>query len=632
MATDMGNGIMAPDTVDGISPSGVAEMRAIAAGASTAIDAAKWKKGRLPNGTNVNTFTDPGIWVIPSQTAADSMIGLAEKYPSILVVTGDPAGSTIIHEQLQIVHLRGRTYSRVSGGNTGGGPFFAWSDRGVDLGRVSAGFDFDTLGEGRAAVAAPTNTAVLNLPAGAGPGFCIGYQPFSFQIMRAQMYFEYGGIGGNGRVWARASAGTTTWAPWREITSTSGGGGNVNYAVENPFANDQRKQWFIRRRGGYIGTGKLGAVAIRLDHGAGNLRDLVLDDLVSRSLPWGMAINPSPERIGIPENAGITWTTYREWARCKGMEPWNHSLTHGQALDTASWVSEIIGGRDLLQESMPESAIEGWMVPGVGTNGYGGQSSTNKIDSFFGYEAGRIIMSSHAVSSGYGGGDVRPQVGALVDGQDHFGLDGAITSAETISVIQQAQDTGGTVQLFLHPSQIGLADMTTVTVLRQIWDFLAAERDAGRLLILSPSGLLLADPSKDTRHNLVRFGAFANRNGRDWTSAWLDRTGWAVSGSTVTTTTGGVLRQVIPENTLKHCRGALYEIVAEVSSTSGAVARIGSSTLAGALKDVTITAGQTRVIRQLVTLPLNSSADFNVSVGRVSGGDLTVSNVALQPV
>lgn len=601
----------------------------------TELERAKWLKGELPNGTNTNTFKIPGLWIIRSVAHAETMTGLAENYPSLFLVEGDPVGSTIIFRQKQIIHGSGRVYARMS--SEGSSTYLPWSDTGADFGDAPAGYDFNTLGEGRIAVKAPNHTTMLNAPSGAGPGLVVGFVSRTFAIFKAQIYFEYGGSGGQGgKIWARTSNSFTTLGAWKDLTATSSGGGGggseLDYSVENPFANDQRKQWFIRRRGGFIGTGGKATVAIRIDHGAVNMRDLVLAELVRLSLPWGMAINPAQTRLDLPENAGVTWADYNEWARVKGMEPWNHGYSHVQALETSELMQQIVGGRDLLQENMPASAIEGWMVPGVGANGYGGQSSTNAVDSYFGYEAGRIILSSHAVASGYGGGALRPQLGALVDGQAHLGLDSAVTSSEIIAQIQEAQDIGGAIQLFLHPSQIGLADKTTVTVLNEIWEFLAAERDAGRLIMLSPSGLLLADPAKSTRANLVRFADFKTKNGRTWTNAWQNTTGWSANADGVTTSTGGLLTQTIPETTIKHCRGALFEIVAEVSSTDGVTVQVGSSTLAGALKSVTLTAGQTRTIRQHVTLPLNSSAAFNVTVGRVSGGALTVKNMALQPV
>lgn len=596
---------------------------------AAAVAGANPLKGRMPNGTNVNDLKVPGVYIISSLSNAQTMVNVAAAYPSIFIVQGDPAGSPLIFKQTQYVHGTGATYERMSSEQGG---FTTWRDMGGDFGTATENYDLDTLGEGRIALTNPTHLTVLNRPSGAGPGMVLGFKSRTFSIFRAQMYLEYAGAGGQGgKVWVRTSDSFTTLSAWKDLTAVAGAPVSGGTVAENAFANEQRKQWFIRRRGGFIGTGGKAAVAIRIDHGAANMRDLVLPDLTRLSLPWGMAINPAPARIGLPESAGVTWADYNDWARSKGMEPWNHGHGHIQALTTAELQQQIIGGRDLLQENMPASAIEGWMVPGVGTNGYGGQSSTNEVGSFFDYEAGRLIMASHAVSSGYGGGGVRPQVGRLVDGQSHVGLDSVTSASVIISLIQQAQDTGGAIQLFLHPSQINLEGMTTPAVLKEVWEFLAAERDAGRLVILSPSGLLLADPTTTRRHNLSRFADFKTRNGRTWTTAWTNTTGWSLGADGVSTTTGTTLSQNVPEALIKHCRGALYEIVAEVSSTSGATARIGSTTVS-ALKDVAIAAGQTREIRQYVTLPLGSSAEFNMTVGRVSGGDLTIKSVALQPV
>lgn len=585
------------------------------------------QKGRMPNGTDVNTLKVPGVYIISSLANAQTMVNLATVYPSIFIVHGDPAASTILAAQTQMVYgVAPKKYERISRTST---EWNEWDDttvrKGPFRGRMPAGTDVNTLKEpGTYIIGSLAQAETMTNLAEVYPSvFIVEGDPSASTLVFKQAQ----SVHGSGRVYERTSGQGVPFTPWELRSSGSGS----NAPAENAFSNEQRKQWFIRRRGGFIGTGGKAAVAIRIDHGAANMRDLVLPDLTRLSLPWGMAINPAPARLNLPESAGVTWADYNGWARTKGMEPWNHGHGHIQALTTAELQQQIVGGRDLLQENMPASAIEGWMVPGVGTNGYGGQSSTNEVGSFFDYEAGRLIMASHAVSSGYGGGGIRPQVGRLVDGQSHVGLDSVTSASTIISLIQQAQDTGGAIQLFLHPSQINLEGMTTPAVLKEVWEFLAAERDAGRLVMLSPSGLLLADPTTTRRHNLARFADFKTRNGRTWTTAWTNTTGWSLGADGVSTTTGTALSQNVPEALIKHCRGALYEIVAEVSSTSGATARIGSTTV-GALKDVAIAAGQTREIRQHVTLPLGSSAEFNMTVGRVSGGDLTIKSVALQPV
>ena len=67
-------------------------------------------------------------------------------------------------------------------------------------------------------------------------------------------------------------------------------------------------------------------------------------------------------------------------------------------------------------------------------------------------------------------------------------------------------------------------------------------------------------------------------------------------------------------------------------SPAGGVARIGTTSLPGGLKDVTLPASTTwRRVRQFVTIPLDADESWNVSVGRVSG-EVHITDIRLQPV
>ena len=299
--------------------------------------------------------------------------------------------------------------------------------------------------------------------------------------------------------------------PWQRIETT----GSIAETAQRPHDNAQRKQFFLRRRGGTIGTGGVGAVALRFDHGAVNFRDIVLPLLLEHGLPSGLAINPGQSRLDLSENDGVTWDEYRTWAALDGVEPWNHGMTHGEAVTPESLSDEIVASRDLLQQQIPGSAIEVRMAPGGGAD-YEGQTAASDVGTFTDYPAGRMILASHAVASGYGGSHVRPATGTLIDGQRHFTFD-TTTSFYTLGVLlEETQDTGGALQLMMHPSQIGVAGATK-SLLRTLFEWIAAERDPGRLIVLSPSGLLLADASHSHRRNLVRFGDLRSTGTRTWT-------------------------------------------------------------------------------------------------------------------
>lgn len=416
---------------------------------------------------------------------------------------------------------------------------------------------------------------------------------------------------------------------WQKFEASDG----ATQMSQNPHANAQRKQWFVRRRGGTIGTGGVAAVALRFDHGAVNFRDIVLPMLREFGFPASLAINPGPDRIAMDENAGVSWEDYQAWAAVDGVEPWNHGMTHGGNAVFEILRREIVESLELLQSNIPDSAIEGWNPPGGAAN-YGGQNLTQDMDSMYGYLAGRMILASHAVSSGNGGSHLRPNTGQLMDGQRHFTIDGVRSLSTITNLIQEAQDTGAGVQLMLHPSQIGLPDMVTASFLRQLFQWIADERDAGRLLVLSPSALLLADQSHTHRYNLARFGDFRTFGPRIWSDIWTGASGWARRDGGgfyyAATTTSGLLSQSLRDVVVKQHRGALFEVSALVRAPSGGTARIGTATLPGGLRDVQLPAStQWRRIRQHVTMPLTSSDPWDISVGRVAG-EIHMTDIRLQ--
>ncbi|WP_417364086.1 polysaccharide deacetylase family protein [Glutamicibacter arilaitensis] len=423
---------------------------------------------------------------------------------------------------------------------------------------------------------------------------------------------------------------TGSWTAWEQVwPATIPDPGPSPTVTENAFASEQLKQWFIRRRGGFIGTGGKAAVALRFDHGAVNFRDIVLPLLRKYSLPAGLAINPGQARLDLAENAGVTWAEYNAWAAQDGVEPWNHGMTHTGASTTAEFDYEIRQSRDLLAQMMPDCAIEGWLMPGV-TGAYGGAGASNEVDSFFAYEAGRLIKATHAVASGQGGGLMRPQAGHIIDGQTHYGLDSVTDAQVAIGTIQQAQSLGAALQVFLHPSLIGADGRTNAAVLDEVFGFIAAERDAGRLIVLTPSGLLLADASHSRRSNLL-----VNPEFEPDATGW-DSTGWAQSGSNPTAVfTNGTteITQTISVGASQGwARGAMREIRAKVKTTT-TEGVTGTLRLGTATRDFTIPAGDTdwHEIRVQGVIPLTTSA-ITVGLKRTGGGLIMAESIHAEAV
>lgn len=432
-------------------------------------------------------------------------------------------------------------------------------------------------------------------------------------------------LGGN-QVRERSTASAVAWNPWvdpRAIPAPV-----VVPATEYALDNRALLDTFVQRRGGRIGTNGLPVVALRFDHGAVNFRDKVLPKLQSRSLPAGLAINPGPARLALPENAGVTWADYNDWAVNHGIEPLDHGMDHVDATDLASMTTQLVDSQALLQANMPTSAIECLAVPGVSGTDMNGWTATDTPRHFGStYDAGRLALSAHALVTGYMPGRYRTLDGKPANGETHYAMDNVVVASTITDMITEAQAYGAGLQLMLHPSRVDYGDgYITTAVLNEILDFIADERDAGRLLVLSMSGLMLADSSTSYRHNLVRNAGFNTFYG------WAGSAGYTTSGGAATSSSSaGLLTQTVGMSNQAWAAGAVRALTAKFTSPEGAVARL-SVTHAGTglavTRDVTLAAGVPVNVSEFFTVPIGATT-LTLSVGRVSGGTVRVEGVGI---
>lgn len=117
MATDMGRGILAPDSNDNISTTGVQEMRTLGATAAAAIADADFKRGVLPEGTDLDNFLTPGNHTTGDTVHTQTHTNLAVPEASNLMVLG--AGTRFFASQIQIpVNGAGRIFFRTKFNST----------------------------------------------------------------------------------------------------------------------------------------------------------------------------------------------------------------------------------------------------------------------------------------------------------------------------------------------------------------------------------------------------------------------------------------------------------------------------------------------------------------------------------
>ena len=497
-------------------------------------------RGRMPNGTDVDTLTSAGVYLIATQAAADSMFNLAENYPGLFIVEGQASASTIIFSQTQ------KTY---------------------------------------------------------------GTAPRKYERITAAAGLKW-------NAWEK------TW-PYTLATPMPAAA-----PTESALANKAWLDAFIQGRGGSIGTGGVAAVAIRVDHGAVNFRDKILPKIRERSIPVSFAINPGQDRLNLPENAGVTWEDYNSWALNDGVEFANHGMGHIDATTSAEMLREIAESKALLRSKLPNVMPEIFAVPGVSGTDMNGWTVTNSPEHFYAFEAGQLVLANHALCTGYVQGKLRPLTGTPVNGAAHYSIDSITTAATVISTVRNAQGMGAGLQIMLHPSQLDLDGKMRTTVLHEILDFLADERDAGRLTLMSMGGLFLADAGHGNRNNLLSNPSFSGLTG------WSSTGSWEANGSFARTRSAeaGMLTQTVAMSDRKWAAGRVRELNAQFRSASGGVARLSVANVATGLnvsKDVPVPAGDGWVAASaFVTIPL-SATNLVVSVGRVSGDVMDVQRPGL---
>lgn len=262
----------------------------------------------------------------------------------------------------------------------------------------------------------------------------------------------------------------------------------VPLAVHAGTANAVLLQDFNRRRP-VVKTGGKPAVALRFDHGLANFRDLILPELRRLGLPCSLALNAGD--WSRTENGGVTYSEVDGWVQNDQVEIWNHALNHVDVTDPADFETQIADGLTTLRSQLPSAVIDGFAPPGSGP--YIDFNGGDSVESWWKTDAGRTILQHHAVAAGYIPGTVyRPLDGNPRHGLSHWTCD-AQTSATVISWINAAYSGAQGVQLMLHPSRLNTTGYMTAADWTVVLEHIAAERDAGNLVVVGPYDMLRTD-------------------------------------------------------------------------------------------------------------------------------------------
>lgn len=419
------------------------------------------------------------------------------------------------------------------------------------------------------------------------------------------------------------NAATGGFGPWVRLDQSGGTAPTVeDVSAERMVRTSRAKQ----RVGGKIGTSGLPAFALRFDDWADDLNATVMPELDSRNLPAGWAATVAYVESPSQGNA-FTWPGVADWVR-RGMEIMGHSWSHVNASGVANIRHEIIDSADYIETQVPAAAIDTWTMPGTsaGANTYDGFGIGDKLANYYSTPAGRFILQRYPVVGGAITGRFLPLVGEPSIGRVHLTID-TLDAPTVIAEMVKARDAGVGYQLMCHPIHIGKADKITVADFQLILDWLATERDEGRIEVLTPRGLAFADKSSNEWLSLVP--------GVDQWTGWNNRTDWTESAGVLTTTTGGVMVRGINMTNYGNFRGGIVEIVARVRTPTGAVVQTGITGGAERIVDHTLPASTDwKWVRTVATIPnnLSDSASLVASIGRVSGGQVDIDLMAVRPV
>lgn len=363
---------------------------------------------------------------------------------------------------------------------------------------------------------------IINMPTeAAGQAFSIEVIP-GVNSYRTQELRTYRGLTAENDVLYRWTLNGTDWSPWTRYltlkdladlpsppqvdpdTTTSG----VSHKRE------VSKQYSRLRRGGVVGTGGATPVALTFDHGFTNFRDKVLPHLIRLGLPCTVAVQPSqlastPDGAGTGENTGVSWQDMQTWGLNHGIEYAHHAWSHGDVADASTNFAAIeqalTDSVSRFEEFMPETVGDSFIMPGVSGTKWDGFNGGNAPSSWWDHNAGKILLDNFPVISGTTSGYAVPMVG----GEDttllayRWSWDTAARADQFMSHVLALEGTGMGIATFMHPSVIDGTDRTSTAKLVEVLEFLAAERDAGRVEVLTLSGFAYADTTTVRRLNLA---------------------------------------------------------------------------------------------------------------------------------
>lgn len=341
-----------------------------------------------------------------------------------------------------------------------------------------------------------------------------------------------------------------------------------------PVRRDLLQQGLKARKGGTIGTAGKGVIALRFDDAPEEFRTTILPLLVERNLPFTRVT--TSEFIGntpVPESEFPIMQTY---SLNFGGEVWNHGTDHSNASGNAAIYNNLIGSLDFLRTQMPRIPIDCFAPPGGGGISYDGHMPSTSISNYADTFAGQTLVGHHAIVSGYFPNSYYKTLdGVMRDGQIHYSVDN-YDLARGQQLVQRARDWKMGVCLMWHSNNIGAEGNMTLADFTALLDYIVAARDLGTVVVLTKSGMAVADARSDQRDDIL------------------------------TTHSGTTFSETLTYPQYReNCNGSTRELLATVTGSSGDTV---TSTIGEFTKTHTIPPSGTLNLRHVVTIPLDTEA------------------------
>lgn len=360
-----------------------------------------------------------------------------------------------------------------------------------------------------------------------------------------------------------------------------GGSSGSTTSSDGPVRKELLQQGVSARKGGVIGTGGKGVIALRFDDAPADFVTKILPLLKARNLPFTrVTTSDSIASTGeIVTDAKLT--EMQDYCIKSGGEVWNHGRDHADAAGETAIYDNLIGALDKLRLKMPRIPIDCFSPPG-GAETFYGDWLMKDLESWATSYAGRLLMGHHAIVSGYFPNTYyRPLDGHLRDGQLHYSCDAYTAASSVTQLVDRARDWKVGVSLMWHAHNLDASGKQSLAVFTECLDYIVAQRDAGNIEVLTLSGLGAADANSSHRDDLLTVH----------------------SGSTLNT-------YVLYPQFRQSALGSTRELLADVTGTAGATV---TSVIGESTKTHTIPAGGVLKLRHVATIPLDAGSN-NITV------------------